>query len=259
MEALGTGRLVVDETAGGNVPELHVASRVDRPVLMPEGDTLVGGLQNRTLNVTVLLAAAFDGIIPVSCVEAGRWGSRRAFSHGGSFAPRRVRREKTRSVSDASVRFGERRSDQGAVWASIDDELDRHGVASSTRAIHDARDRTVHLIEELVGVGPLPGQHGVVVSLGRAVVAADLFDRPETLAAYWRPIVESVAFDAGHPYPGTPSASAVLRFLHRIADGPTVETAGMDMGTEFRVRTQRVEAQGLRLDDSLVHLSAFAA
>lgn len=76
-EALDSGMLAITELdESGNVPELRVTNKSDRKVLMLDGEELVGAKQNRGLNVTVLNAAHSETVIPVSCLEQGRWSYR---------------------------------------------------------------------------------------------------------------------------------------------------------------------------------------
>jgi hypothetical protein len=42
-------------------------------VLILDGEELVGAKQNRIVNTTILVAAGAEIVIPVSCVEQGRW------------------------------------------------------------------------------------------------------------------------------------------------------------------------------------------
>ncbi len=79
-EALGALR-VAELDGAAAVPELVVHNGGAVPVLLVEGETVIGNKQNRTLNLSVLVAAGADTAIPVSCVEAGRWRARsRAFT-----------------------------------------------------------------------------------------------------------------------------------------------------------------------------------
>ncbi len=55
------------------MPELRFVNHCERPVLLLDGEELVGAKQNRILNLTVLVPAHQTIVIPVSCVEAGRW------------------------------------------------------------------------------------------------------------------------------------------------------------------------------------------
>ncbi len=256
VTALADDLVAFDEL--GEVANLHVVSHASKPILFPEGDTLVGGWQNRTLNVTVLISAGAETVVPVSCVEEHRWGRGRRFAHGGTLAPRRVRRAKVASVSERVAVGAGRRSDQGAVWDMVDHEIHLAAAEAPTAAVHDAARKVAGRLAELREMGPLPGQHGVVVSLGRRVVAAEVFDRTATLAAYWPAMIDGYAFDAGAEPEGRPSATRALAFLADLARRPPVENGGVGLGTELHFGGQRVTGTGLRVDDTLVHLSAFA-
>ena len=73
-EGLRKGLVTIREVSeGGSVPELTVENRADLPLLIVDGEELVGAKQNRVANLTMLLPAKKTTIIPVSCVEAGRW------------------------------------------------------------------------------------------------------------------------------------------------------------------------------------------
>ena len=57
----------------GSVPALRVVNRGLHPILIVDGEELVGAKQNRVVNLAILVAAQSAFTIPVSCVEAGRW------------------------------------------------------------------------------------------------------------------------------------------------------------------------------------------
>jgi len=59
----------VDEE--GSVPDLHVANPGDLPLLLLDGEQLVGAKQNRILNVTVLVAAQTEVTIPGAGLSRG--------------------------------------------------------------------------------------------------------------------------------------------------------------------------------------------
>ena len=50
---------------GGSVPELRVVNRGSAPVLILEGDELIGAKQNRVVNSSVLVPAGAELILPV--------------------------------------------------------------------------------------------------------------------------------------------------------------------------------------------------
>lgn len=85
-EALKMRVLRIEEIGEeGRVPTLRVVNSGADPVLLLEGDELVGAKQNRVVNSSVLVAADSELTLPVSCVERGRWSYRsRGFSSSGA-------------------------------------------------------------------------------------------------------------------------------------------------------------------------------
>ncbi len=64
---------VSDVSESGSVPELKVINKAAKMVLILDGEELVGAKQNRIVNTTILVAVRCTMVIPVSCVEQGRW------------------------------------------------------------------------------------------------------------------------------------------------------------------------------------------
>src|SRR5262249_52453113 len=78
------GAAVKELAAEARVNDLLVENPLDVPVLLYEGEEVVGAQQNRTFDVSVLVPERSTLQVPVSCVEAGRWDRRR---HGEAFRP----------------------------------------------------------------------------------------------------------------------------------------------------------------------------
>src|SRR4051812_29626447 len=102
-EALAAGTLEVTElTEGGSVPLLKVVNRGTEPVFLMAGEQLVGAKQNRILNTSLLVPAGSELTVPVSCVEAGRWGYRSAkFGSGGNMSHGKLRKLLSGHVGDS--------------------------------------------------------------------------------------------------------------------------------------------------------------
>lgn len=262
---IATGRdsgLVIEELPASTVPFLQVTNPTSRAILIPEGEQIIGGLQDRVLNTGVLVDKQTSLEIPVSCLEQGRWGDRRGFERGTAFAPRRTRRAKNESVSDSVRADGSRRSDQSAVWRTIDDELALRGVNSRTRAARDAdqflrRDRRrAEAIEGLARRGPLPGQCSVVVAHGRRVVALDVFGNPDLLVPHWEGLLRAYLIERPTAN-GHPSATRALGAIGYLGHIRASETTGVGLGHEVHINDRPVVGQALILGGSVVHASAF--
>ena len=61
----------VDEQ--GSVSEIRVENRHSTMVFIIDGEELVGAKQNRVINTSILISTKTESLIPVSCVERGRW------------------------------------------------------------------------------------------------------------------------------------------------------------------------------------------
>ena len=108
----------------------------DKPILLVDGEELVGCKQNRVLNLSVLAPESEETEIPVSCVEQGRWSSRgRNFRTSENFEFADLKAAKMRSVSASMERSSRADSDQSAVWSSISNKSSRSGSNSSTSAM----------------------------------------------------------------------------------------------------------------------------
>src|SRR2546429_531455 len=102
---------ITEVSAGGRVPELALENASDETVLLVDGDELVGAKQNRVLNLSILVAGGKKLVIPVSCVEQGRWAYRSSeFQAANRALFARARARKAQSVSDAIRSRGERRA-----------------------------------------------------------------------------------------------------------------------------------------------------
>src|SRR6185437_7800786 len=88
-QAIALGELVVTEAEQATVPTLRVITTGDVPVLIIDGEEVVGGNQNRVVNTSLLVPAPSKFDLPVSCVEHGRWSEARpAFEAGETAYPR---------------------------------------------------------------------------------------------------------------------------------------------------------------------------
>lgn len=98
----------------------------------------MGAKQNRIMNTSELIAAHTKSKIPVSCVEAGRWGYKsRCFDSSGAHSPAMLRRVLKASVSRSMCERRRHRSDQGEMWDEVARQQIALGAVSGTSAMSD--------------------------------------------------------------------------------------------------------------------------
>jgi hypothetical protein len=278
------GDLELREHGGGTVPSIEAATR-ERPVVIFAGDTVVGGKQNRIINVTVWLPAKSVTPIPVSCLEAGRWnqGYRFETSRKSDYF---LRAKMSEQISDTALReqamamaapgrAPHRRSyaaDQGGVWDEIAAKEARFGTRSPSSALHDLYDRESVDIEAFVRAFPCPaGATGIAVGIGGRLVAVELFDAASTLVEQWPRLVEGAAsayadhrraVEAGvapKPQTRSPDEGALGRMLARATSATETAVVGPSVGEGFDVRLAgtRVRGGALVVGDHVVHAELF--
>ena len=241
------------------VEELVVHNEATHPVLLVEGETLVGAWQNRTLNVSVLVGAGATLAVPVSCVEAGRWHDAGAMNRSGRHTPTDLRRLKSSSVNQSHARGYGHASDQRAVWQRIGAYHDDFAALAPTGALDDVYDVVEPDLEAIVeGLVPLPDQRGVVVAVGGEVRGLDVFDKPSTLAAYWDSLVAGYAIDALHAGSQTPSLDDAAQFVARVLAAPDSPALAVGLGREHLLAGVGVTGHALEWGGGVVHLAAFS-
>ncbi len=251
----------MDESA--EVSTLVALNPTPTPILIVEGEHFLGGRQNRSVNTTVLVPAMTMLEIPVTCLEAGRWGEARSYERAKTFTPPRVRSVNQRAVHESVLESGSHAGNQSGVWSTVEDILSELGTPSSTASVADAdhvylRDkRRMDATEELASLGPLPGQCGVVVTHGRQVKAVELFGSRDLLVPHWSALVRSHLLTAATQASYRPSASAALSVLRRLGLRRARMSPGIGLGHELRVKGKTTTGHALALEDSLVHCGAF--
>lgn len=268
--ALGAGEIRIGEVGdGGHVSELRIENRGKRPVLLLDGEELVGAKQNRVLNVTVLCPAGETLVIPVSCVEAGRWawsGSRdlAAAQYLMYSAGRAAKAEQVACSVSSGRGFS---SDQSAVWDGIARKMRSLRTPSATSAMRDVFERRSQDIDEYVGAFPAQGcQCGGIFAIGGRPSGVELFDHEATLRALLPKLVRSYALDAIETVAisgredaaqEVPCSGAVAGFLLEIRQAKTEVRPGVGLGQDVRLTSSRIVGGGLVHEDRVVHLSAF--
>jgi len=261
---IATDDLVVSELESASVPQIQVHNPTDSPLLIPAGKVLSGGRQTRTVNVSILVAPGSTIVIPVSCVEAGRWYGQHRFEDSRRFASRRVRMEKQRSVARNVKNLRTKMSDQSAVWHSIDSEMAARNLFSDTKnflfaeeSLDDEKGR-FSVVQELLSEGPEPQQNGIAIAQGDKIVSVEIFASPDALKTSYEALIRSAIFESPGKKVESPSEGAVQAFFDQILSAETTKATGVGLGTEYHIENEDFVAHALAYEGKFLHVNAFA-
>jgi hypothetical protein len=259
-QAIDHGALVRELDQGADVRALLVHNPTDLPLLVYEGEEVLGAQQNRTFDDSMLVPAAAKLRVTVSCVEAGRWdGSRheepmRPSPQAADPDLRRLKRASAHATGKA---------DQAAVWAAVDGRLSAHGVESKSAAMSDLYDGRRAGIRSLAdAVRPRDRQLGAVAAIDGRPVALDLVSRPEVFASLLPRLAQGYALhalNAGAAHAPRHDPRAARAFLAEALAAPMVSGPTPGMGRRFALGTAHAIGSGLAHGEELIQLSAFPA
>lgn len=273
-EALETGVFMITEiNEGGSVPNLKVANKGDVAVLLLDGEELAGAKQNRVLNTTILVKGKSEIVVPVSCVEHGRWSYvSREFRDSGNVMAHSLRRMNNHHVACSLATDQQFRSDQGAVWNELNAMEIVAGVQTSTGAMKDVYEaKTADLEAYLKAFTCGAEQKGILVMIGGAVVGFDFVSREKAFATLFPKLLKSYAMEAwilgrketagqgavgASAVPNLDKAKEFMTFLERC-EQKTYPSVGL--GTDVRFDGAGIIGSALVLDDKLVHMAVFSA
>ncbi len=249
----------------GSVPEIQVTNRSDRKVLILDGEEVVGAKQNRIVNTTIIVGAHSTTVIPVSCVEQGRWSYQGArFRSGDKLMSAELRAMKAVQVQNAVRESGRFRSDQGALWDKIEEKAMRMKAASPSMAMSAIYDKEMPTLREYAGrFRPVETQAGAVFMINGRIAGLDGFAGPAPLSKYFKKLVESYALDAIDRLEPDRKHKArrenVTAFLKDSLSAAVESRPSVALGTDCRIASAKLGGFALVLDDQVLHLAMFAA
>jgi hypothetical protein len=257
---------VVEKNEGGTVPELKVVNKSDRMVLILDGEELVGAKQNRIVNTTILIAGNTTTVIPVSCVEQGRW----SYKSDKFYSEKRVMSSKLRSKKAAQVKYslknrGNFSSDQNEIWNDVSALASNLNAESPSMAMSEIYRKEAPSIQKYIKNFDLTdSQVGAVFMINGKVAGMDCFGKPETFSKVFKKLVESYALDAidslgknnDKAKKGTKSDTG--KFLEASSDCRVEIHQSVGLGTDCRLDSDQSTGFALAHDKQILHMSLFA-
>lgn len=256
-EALERGWLRVTEVEGGRVPQVKVSNSSGDHVFIMGGEILTGCRQDRLVGRDVLLSpGAKNVIVPVYCVEQGRWTyESEAFSSRENLGTSSLRAEGQKAGGDA----------QSKIWGYVSGMADRAGVASPTGRFQEvyeseATRRQISGVREKMEDIPrlCPDAVGVMIGVGGRIASVDIFANTHMFRKLWPKLLKSAALAAvcERAY-GTLDQADAVGFLRRVHDKHYTRKEAVDLGFELAAVDGEVNVNALIYRGTALHMAAF--
>lgn len=248
----------------GSVPELKVVNKSLTMVLVLDGEELVGAKQNRIVNTTILVPAEAEIIIPVSCVEQGRWSDdATVFSSKERIMSSNMRAMKSQQVNFSVRDRGSFNSDQGAIWDEVSKKARRRDAVSPSMAMGEIYEKEKPAIDQYIqGFNIIDSQVGAAFMINGEMAGMDCFGKPETFSAVFKKLIGSYALDAidffkeGQDYKVL--KSRLTSFMKNSATAPVHAQKSVGEGMDCRLETKKITGFALCHENQIPHMSVFS-
>jgi hypothetical protein len=255
-QALAAGTFDVLEQGQGVVNELTARNRGAQPVLLLEGEAIVGAKQNRAVVASVLVGAGQTVSVPVGCVQQGRWApSWGKFESAPSHIEPTLRKS---TVKEAGI-LGH--VDQARLWSDVAFSLQ----ASRTRSVSQdyfegVGSRLETAAEKSKSFESLPGQVGVITLANGGLLGLEIIGHPDSWASLGRRLLPSYLM-AAEQAPGAPVAATgngASDWLARVAGARVTSRPSRGLGDQLALEGQGFVGAGLWHEHRAAHLVVFA-
>jgi len=264
-QAIAEKTIEVFEKANANVTEVLARNLGAAPILVVEGEILVGAKQNRVVTGTALIPAGATVPVAVGCVQQGRWHFvSPSFDIGAMPAEPNLRARHVEETASAG------HHDQARLWSDVAASMRVRGVrspsgdyveaqAAHVRAVHDAGDEEARARAFDV----VPGQVGVLVR-GRdrrdgatRLLGIELLGAPGLWAAMAFRMMRSYFFGIGLSPAGGGAEPDPRGWLDEIARATIAAHPTAGLGLRLALRGTGIAGAGLWHEGRPAQLAVF--
>ncbi|MEI7813037.1 MAG: DUF6569 family protein [Ignavibacteria bacterium] len=266
----GTGAIksgqaeVVETSESGSVNNLLVINHSGEFIFFMDGDILSGAKQNRVFNTSVLLAPESKSVIPVSCVESGRWNYKSGkFNSTAYSAPTKLRADKAEQISDSLKEEKGYYADQGKVWSNVESYSDRHHSKSGTSCLSDVFDTKEKDFEVFLSQYKVSeGANALAIFIDKKLMNTEVFGRTDIYDEYFPKLLKGAALEAfelksdSNDLKEAEASYKAVTFLDKFDNIEFDEHKGAGVGIEKRFSTAEITGFELNYNNNLIHLTS---
>jgi len=262
---------VTEISESGSVPTLMVLNEAEMPLLLMDGEELIGAKQNRIVNTSLLLPAKSKTPIPVSCTERGRWSYKSAFFDDSDvIMSSKARHAKSERLVRNLVHSGNYNAEQREVWNDIEEYHFVLNTNSDSRALRDAFEAYQYNIDHFTKYFQLyPEQVGVAAFLNGHFVGIDFVSLASAYETLHGKLVKSYAIEAiidekrgwannDFAYNADQAAELLHKFTTLFVEAAEEKQfTPVGQGTDYRYFTPIAQASALENEGVVVHFSSY--
>ena len=246
------GLVNVKECETSTVNTLIVENSSVTPLLLIDGEEIIGGDQNRIVNGTILVEPQSEMKIPVNCTEHGRWGYKHEFKNSEFIATSRTRcASMSANRSSGSV--------QSAVWNSIDNLEKERGFHSPTQAMSESYENLNTDLDEFITSFKIEkGQTGVVVIVEGEIKGFEILINSDVYSQYHEKILKSYLIDTDiNDSVFTINMDVIKNTIANALESELVEAKNIGLEKRFEIKSDDGIGTIYTYHDELIHCSFF--
>lgn len=245
----------------GSVGEVKVKNNAVVPLLLLDGEEILGSKQNRIVNSTIIIQANSEKIIPVSCVEEGRWDYKSdKFKYSDTMATGRVRERKQQSVTNSLRENNNFNSDQCGVWLDVNQIETELVLDNATGALHDSYQKKTFDINSYKDNFTVNNkQNGLIVFINGKLAGFELLYNSSAYKNYHDKIIKSYILDAiaTQNMESMTIEYGVDELIEIIKNSKIEKFNSVGLGVDYRVESNEITGSALFYEDNLVNASFF--
>lgn len=256
-KGLELGLVIVKECEHSTVNTIMVTNNAVTPLILVDGDEIVGAKQNRIVNTTILIPPKTTIPVSVSCTEHGRWHfkgrDQSNFSYSKYFANSDTRRAK-------SANLYKNIDCQSAVWDSISSVESRTSFKSQTSALNDSYENVMKDQEEcLEHFKLLDGQTGLIAIIDGEIRGVEIFASHRMYKDYHDKIIRSYVIDSINTknIENNLSDAEIKKIISNISGSEFREDKTKGLGKSFKFSNDYGTGSALVYDGDIIHMPYF--
>lgn len=246
------GLVEVKECEQSTVNTLIVKNNAVTPLLLVDGEEVIGGDQNRIINSTMIIAPQSETKVSVSCSERGRWAYKDEFRSSVHIADYNTRRRKMHAIRH-------NRPVQSEVWASIDSLEERRDFRSPTSAMSESyENKRIDLNEMIKSFEIVDGQTGILIIANGEIKGFEILLNSEIYRDFHEKILKSYLIDVDDENStftiDTDMAKAVIG---SAMDCEFEQKPSFGLEKSYEFENENGFGKVYEYEDSIVHFSYF--